>query len=70
MSLAIVNSVAMNTEVNVCFFFFFSITVFSGYMPRTGIIRSYGSFLPSFLRNLHTIFLGASFRMIDYNWIY
>ena len=66
MSLAIVNSVAMNTEVNVCFFF--SIMVFSGYMPSTGIVRSYGSFLPSFLRNLHTIFLGASFRMTDYNW--
>ena len=66
MSLAIVNSVAMNTEVNV--FFFFSIMVFSGYMPSTGIVRSYGSFLPSFLRNLHTIFFGASFRMTDYNW--
>ena len=66
MSLAIVNSVAMNTEVNV----FFSIMVFSGYMPSTGIVRSSGSFLLSFLRNLRTIFLGASFRMTDYNWIY
>ena len=48
MSSAIVNIVAMNTEVNV----FFSIMVFSGYMPSTGIVRSHGSFIPSFLRKL------------------
>ena len=28
----------------------------SGYMPISGISRSYGGFTPSFLRNLHTIF--------------
>ena len=61
--LAIVNSTTVNTGVHVSLRM-----VFSGYMPSTGIVRSYGSFLPSFLRNLHTIFLGASFRMTDYNW--
>ena len=29
--------------------------VFSGYMPGSGIARSHGNFIPSFLRNLHTV---------------
>ena len=42
--LAIVNSAAVNIAVHVSF----SVLVFSGYMPRSGIAGSYGGFIPSF----------------------
>ena len=50
--LAIVNSAAMNNGIHVSF----SILVSLAYMPRSGIARSYGGFIPRFLRNLHIIF--------------
>ena len=49
--LAIVNSATMNIGVHVSF----SVSVSSGYMPSSGIAGLYGGFIPSFLRNLHTI---------------
>ena len=42
--LAIVNSAAMNTGVHVSF----SVLFASGYMPRSDIAGSFGSFIPSF----------------------
>ena len=48
--LAIANSVAVNIGEHVSF----RIMVFSGYMPSSGNSGSYGSFVFSFLRRLHT----------------
>jgi len=49
--LAIVNSATVNSGVHVSFW----ITVFSGLMSRTGIAGWYGSFIFSFLRDLHIV---------------
>ena len=50
--IAILNSAAMNNGIHLSF----SVWVCSRYMPRSGITGSYGGFIPSFLRTLHTIF--------------
>ena len=49
--LATVVSAAMNIGVHVSF----SVMVFLGYMPISGIVGSYGSFISSFLKDFHTV---------------
>ena len=54
-----VKSAATNTEVHV----FFSVMVFSGKRPSNGIIESYGTFTPSFLRNFHAVLLSGCINL-------
>ena len=50
--LAVVNSAAVSSGIHVSF----SVLVSSRYVPGSGIAGSYGGFIPSFLRNLRTVF--------------
>ena len=55
-ALAIINSAAMNNGIHVSF----SVLVSSVYVPQSGIAVSYGGFIPSFLRKLHTVLHSGS----------
>ena len=57
--LAIVNSASVNTVVHVSFS---SAMVSSGYLPSSEIVEPYGSFIPSYWRNLHTVFCNGCYQ--------
>ena len=57
--LTIAISAAMNNGIHVSF----SSLVSLGYMPKSGVAESYGWFIPSFERNLHSVFHSACINL-------
>ena len=61
-ALAIVNSVAMNIDLQV----YFSVILLYEYIPQDGIARSYGNSVFCFVKNIHSVFLSGCTNLHSY----
>ena len=64
--LTIVNSTAVNIEVHV----FFELGHNSGCITKSGVAGTYGNFIFSFLRNLHTVLHSGCNNLYSYQTVY
>ena len=64
--LAIISNAAMDIEVYVSFWI--SVFIFFGYIPKSGIARSYSSSIFSFLRIFHNVFYSDNINLHFHTW--
>ena len=60
--LGIVNSAAVNNRIHVSF----SVLVSSGFLPRSEVAASSGGFIPSFLRDLRSVFHSGCINLLSH----